>query len=215
VVVVAVTAVLVVVFTRSPAESPNSTPVYVIAIDAGHGGRDPGATSGDAYEKDINLQLANKVVALIDADPMLEAAPTRTLDVYVPLEDRIQKAEDAGAIVYVSIHVNSFTSPDAHGVETIVDTTRPENDDSWTLAELIQSSIVDSTGARDRGTRAQESYTQRTQMPAVSVEVGYLTNPEELTQLLDPAYQDLIASGIVNGIRQFIELEYPAEQPEA
>jgi len=219
-VVLGVAAVAVVLALTLPPlfreEEPEPAPVYVIALDAGHGGRDPGATVGDVLEKDLNLEIVGKLQALVDAEPDLVAVLTRTLDIFVPLEDRIRIAEEAGATIYVSVHVNSYSTDEAYGAETIVDDTRPLDDDSWQLGELIQDGLVNATGARDRGTRSQESYLQRTEIPAVSVEVGYLTNPEERERLLDPAYQQQIAEGILTGIRQFIDWKYasvPSAQP--
>ena len=109
--------------------------------------------------------------------------------------------------------MNSYTTDGPDGIETIVDDTREQDDDSWVLAELIQDSVTEITGARDRGARSQESYLQRTQMPAVSVEVGYITNPAERAKLIDTEYQETIAEGILNGIRQFIDWKYPAAAP--
>lgn len=195
---------------RTPLPEPNPTPVYTIALDAGHGGRDPGAVVDDVLEKDLNLEIVGRLQALVDAEPDLIAKPTRTLDIFVPLEDRIRIAEEAGAVIYVSVHVNSFTTPEADGVETIVSDAHPVDGDSWHLGELIQDSLVNATGARDRGTRSQESYLQRTEMPAVSVEVGYLTSPDEMAKLVDPEYQQVIVGGILAGIRQFIDWKYAA-----
>ena len=208
---VAVVAVLIVVFLmRSSSEpEPDPPPIYVIALDAGHGGRDPGAVVDDVLEKDLNFEIVGRLQALIDAEPNLVAKLTRTLDIFVSLADRIRIAEEAGAVIYVSVHVNSYTDADPSGVETIVDDTRPLDDDSLVLAELIQDNVVAATGARDRGTRRRESYLQRTEIPAVSVEVGYLTNPDERAKLLNPEYQQVIAEGILQGIRQFLEWKYP------
>jgi len=61
----------------------------------------------------------------------------------------------------------------------------------------------------------QESYLQRTEMPAVSVEMGYLTNPDERAKLIDPAYQETIAEAILDGIEQFVEWKYPPSAPTA
>ncbi len=194
-------------------EEPEPAPVYVIALDAGHGGRDPGATVGDVLEKDLNLEIVERLQALVDAETDLVAVPTRTLDIFVSLEDRIRIAEEAGAVIYVSVHVNSYSTDEAYGVETIVAAERPLDDDSWVLAELIQDGLIDATGARDRGTRSQESYLQRTEMPAVSAEVGYLTNPDEMAKLVDPVYQQTIAEGILAGIRQFIDWKFGPASP--
>lgn len=213
VVVIAVAVVLVLTLNRSAPTEPD--PVYIIAIDAGHGGRDPGANPDGVLEKDINLLIVEILRDLVEAEPDLTPALIRSLDIFISLEDRIAKAEEAGAVLYVTVHVNSFTGPDPSGVETLVDNTRPVDDDSWVLAELIQDNVVRMTGARDRGTRAQESYLQRTSMPAVSVETGYVTNPEERAKLVDPEYQAKIADGILAGIRQFIDWKYPESAPAA
>jgi len=190
-------------------EEAEPAPTYVIALDAGHGGRDPGATVGDVFEKDINLLIVEKLQLLVDAEPNLAARLTRSLDIFVPLEDRIRIAEEVGATIYVSVHVNSFGTEEAHGIETIVSDQHPLDGDSWVLAELLQDAVTQATGARDRGARSQDSYMHRTELPAASVEVGYVTNPEERAQLLDPAYQDQIAAGILAGIKQFIGYRYP------
>ena len=219
-VVLGVVAVAVVLALTLPplfrSEEPEPAPVYVIALDAGHGGRDPGAAVDEVLEKDLNLEIVERLRALVDAEPDLVAELTRTLDIFVSLEDRIRIAEEAGATVYVSVHINSFDTPDADGVEAIVAAERPLDDDSWVLAELIQDGLVNATGARDRGTRSQESYTRRASMPAVSVEVGYLTNPDEMAKLVDPEYQQTIAGGVLAGIRQYIDWKYasaPTAQP--
>ena len=198
----AIAAILFVVLRPSAPEEP--APVYTIAIDAGHGGRDPGASDADVLEKDINLVVAKLVRDLAAAEEDLDPVMIRSLDIFIALEDRIAQAEEAGAMLYVTVHVNSYTNADPEGVETIVDNTRAMDDDSWILAELIQNGVVEATGARDRGTRMQESYLQRTTMPAVSVEIGYVTNPAERAKLIDPAYQQRVAQGIARGIDRYV-----------
>jgi len=208
--VIAVAATLV--FVLDPfgwGPQPDPAPVYTIAIDAGHGGRDPGAMADGVMEKDINLAITGTLRELINAQPDMVAVQIRTLDIFISLEDRILQAEEAGAELYVTVHVNSYGTEEPDGVETIVDNTRGQDDDSWVLAELIQDGVTEATGAHDRGARSQESYLQRTEMPAVSVETGYLTNPAERAKLIDPVYQARIAEGILNGIRQFIDWRYP------
>lgn len=215
VVLIAVAAAILFVFDPFKWKpQPEPAPVYTIAIDAGHGGRDPGAMADDVMEKDINLAMAGMLVDLVNAQPDLVAVQIRTLDIFIALEDRIVQAEAAGADIYVTVHVNSYTSDGPDGVETIIDNTREPDSDSWVLGELIQDTLTEITGARDRGTRSQESYLQRTEMPAVSVETGYITNDAERAKLIDPAYQSLVAQGIMNGIRQFIDWKYPSVSPE-
>ncbi len=176
----------------------------IVALDAGHGGKDPGATSGDYNEKVVNFAVMKKVEALLASDPEIRTITTRSVDVLVPLEERIRIAVDGGASVYISIHVNSFAQSDVAGIETWVDTTRKPADPTWTLAAMMQDAMSATTGARNRGIRTQESYTQRTTMPAVTLEIGYITNPAERALLFDSAYQDKIAAGIVKGVRDFV-----------
>lgn len=176
----------------------------IVALDAGHGGKDPGATSGDYNEKVVNFAVMKKVEALLASDPEIRTITTRSVDVLVPLEERIRIAVDGGASLYVSIHVNSFAQADVAGIETWVDTTRKPADPTWTLAAMMQDAMSAATGARNRGIRTQESYTQRTTMPAVTLEIGYITNPAERALLFDSAYQDKLAAGIVKGIRDFV-----------
>ncbi len=189
-------------FHRTP---PPKEPEYVIALDAGHGGRDPGAAVNGIAEKDLNLAIVKRLGELVDAQDDMKAFLVRTVDVFVPLEERITRAEEAGATIYISVHVNSFDDPGVHGIETWVDDTRADDDPSWVLAAMIEDAVSEATGAADRGVHSQELYLRRTAMPAVSVEVGYMTNLKELELLLDPDYQDKVAAGIMTGIRQFLD----------
>ena len=216
-VVVLIAAASAILFAFNPFKwgpQPEPAPVYTIAIDAGHGGRDPGAIADDVMEKDINLAIAGMLTNLVNAEPDMVAVQIRTLDIFIALEDRIAQAEAADADLYLTVHVNSYTTDVPDGVETIIDNTRELDDDSWILGELIQDSLTEITGARDRGTRSQESYLQRTQLPAVSVETGYITNDAERANLIEAVYQAKIAQGIMNGIRQFIDWKYPSVSPE-
>jgi N-acetylmuramoyl-L-alanine amidase len=212
--VVLIAAVVALLFVFDPfgwGPQPEAEPIHTIAIDAGHGGYDPGAVADDVLEKDINLAIANVLRELIDAQPDMVAVQIRTLDMFIELGDRIQRAEDAGAEMYITVHVNSYETGEPNGVETIVDSTREQGSDSWVLAELIQDGLVNATGARDRGTRSQESYLQRAEIPAVNVETGYVTNDAERAKLIDPSYQLLVAQGILDGIRQYIDWKYPPD----
>jgi N-acetylmuramoyl-L-alanine amidase len=214
IVLLAAAAVAYFGFLRQPAgPSASAKGKVLVALDAGHGGKDPGATSGDYTEKAINLAIVQRIQTLLAADPQIRTITTRSVDVYVPLEERIRIAQDGGASVYVSVHVNSFSQSDVSGVETWVDTTRKDADASWVLAAMLQDALSLSTGARNRGIRTQESYLQRTSMPAVTVEVGYITNASERAKLLDGLYQDKVAAGVVAGVRQF--LAWRAANPPA
>ncbi|MEO6263737.1 MAG: N-acetylmuramoyl-L-alanine amidase [Luteimonas sp.] len=93
----------------------------IIAIDAGHGGQDPGARGpGGSREKMITLSIARELARQVNATPGLKAYLTRDTDVFIPLTQRYQKARAAKADLFVSIHADSFTNPDANGSSVFV-----------------------------------------------------------------------------------------------
>ena len=100
-------------------EKPKSEPVKrlaTIAIDAGHGGEDPGAIGRrGAREKDVTLTIARRLKALIDAEPNMRALLTRDGDYFLPLNVRVEKARAVKADLFVSIHADSFVRRDARG----------------------------------------------------------------------------------------------------
>ncbi|MGD9676308.1 MAG: N-acetylmuramoyl-L-alanine amidase [Candidatus Bipolaricaulia bacterium] len=212
----ATAAVLVLLLHRPSSNAAERSPgKYIIALDAGHGGRDPGGTVGDLLEKSVNLAIVQRVNAQMTLDPQMKPYMTRTVDVFIPLEDRIKRAEDAKASIYLTIHVNSFDLPEVAGSETWVDSTRKDEDPSWVLASMVLEGVSAATGGRNRGVRSQELYLQRTKMPAIAVEVGYITNPTERALLGDPVYQDKVAFGILNGLRKFIAWLEEEQTPPA
>ncbi len=90
--------------------------IIVIAIDAGHGGEDPGALGANgSHEKDITLAVAKKLKAVIDAEPNMRGVLTRDADFFIPLHGRVVKARNAQADLFISIHADAFTSPAARG----------------------------------------------------------------------------------------------------
>jgi N-acetylmuramoyl-L-alanine amidase len=93
----------------------------VIAIDAGHGGQDPGARgAAGSREKDLTLSIARELARQVDATPGLKAFLTRDSDVFIPLDQRYKKARAAKADLFVSIHADAFTNPAASGSSVFV-----------------------------------------------------------------------------------------------
>ena len=101
-----------------PQLSPNKEDIRLltIAIDAGHGGEDPGARGANgSHEKHITLSIAKKLKALIDAEPNMRGVLTRDGDYFIPLHGRVVKARKVNADLFVSIHADAFTRPEARG----------------------------------------------------------------------------------------------------
>ncbi|MGF6663213.1 N-acetylmuramoyl-L-alanine amidase [Paraburkholderia atlantica] len=103
-------------FTTPKSGRSNTVRLLTVAIDPGHGGEDPGAIGGSGtYEKHVALDIAKKLRAKIDAQPNMRAMMTRDADFFVPLNVRVQKARRVGADLFVSIHADAFTTPEAKG----------------------------------------------------------------------------------------------------
>jgi len=94
----------------------NGARLITIAIDAGHGGEDPGANGANgSREKDITLAIAKKLKQQVDAEPNMRAILTRDADFFIPLHGRVVKARNMQADLFISIHADSFVRPDARG----------------------------------------------------------------------------------------------------
>lgn len=189
---------------HSQASSAIEKSSITIVLDAGHGGREPGAVVAGVKEKDVNLAVTKRVFSLAKQDERLNPVMTRHADISLTLVDRVRLAEGVDAALYLSIQANACDSAEVEGIETWVDETHSPGDPSWQLAEILQSSLVEATGARDRGVRAQELYLHATKRPAALVEIGFLTNAQERTRLNDPIYQETVAQGIFNGILAYL-----------
>lgn len=102
---------------ESPGQSkPTVDRLVTITLDPGHGGEDPGAVGrGGSYEKHVTLEVARRLKAKIDAEPNMRAVLTRDKDYFVPLATRVQKARRIQSDLFISIHADAFTRPDANG----------------------------------------------------------------------------------------------------
>ncbi|MBM3372658.1 MAG: AMIN domain-containing protein [Betaproteobacteria bacterium] len=97
-------------------QRPGSERLIIVAIDAGHGGEDPGAIGrGGTKEKHITLQISQKLKERIDAEPNMRAVLTRTGDYFIPLHMRVEKARRAKADLFISVHADAFIKPTANG----------------------------------------------------------------------------------------------------
>jgi N-acetylmuramoyl-L-alanine amidase len=97
-------------------EEPVVARLVTIAVDAGHGGEDPGAKGHNgSHEKNVTLAIARKLKEKIDAEPNMRAVLTRDGDYFIPLQQRVAKARKVNADLFVSVHADAFVSPDAHG----------------------------------------------------------------------------------------------------
>lgn len=174
-----------------------------IVLDAGHGGKDQGASGGDAIEKEITLAIAKKAEAILKENGY-KVKMTRDDDTFVELEERAEYANRKEAKVFVSIHCNSSESGEGNGIETYY--TEQKDGHSQQLAQLIQENVVAQTAARDREAKtADYAVIVGTNMPAALVETGFLSDSNERELLQQKEYQDKLAKGIAEGIIAYLE----------
>ena len=194
----------------------------IVYLDAGHGGYDPGASYFGISEKSLTLAIQSRVKAKLEAEGY-QVVTTRTSDTYVDLTDRSHAANASESDIFVSIHINASGSSAAQGIETYyyqpyaeypsrINATYHANPTrlsmSDTLANAIQSSLINATGAQNQGVKRQTfAVLRETTAPAVLLELGFLSNPQEATRLNTSAYQETLANAIVAGIKSYYEKE--------
>ncbi|AZR73405.1 hypothetical protein BBF96_08425 [Anoxybacter fermentans] len=174
----------------------------IIVIDPGHGGSDPGAVGpGGLFEKDVTLDIGLKVRKLL-RDSGATVIMTRDKDVYPTLGERVDLANQLNADIFVSIHCNSFVGIDPGGTETFISPTNKSG--SLKLANAIQNNLVKTINLFDRGVKSDEFYVlNHTTMPAVLVEVAFISKKEEATLLADPEFRKKAALGIYEGVMAY------------
>jgi N-acetylmuramoyl-L-alanine amidase len=176
-----------------------------IVLDPGHGGRDPGAVGPNGLkEAAVNLAVAKKAADML-RQAGAEVKLTRTTDVFVDLQPRCDIANSFGADYFVSIHCNSAGTPQAEGTETYCYKLGGQGE---ALAKAVQAELIAATGRADRGIKTANYYVLRkTNMPAVLVELAFISNPEEERLLGSPDYQEKCATAIAKGISKVIGVQ--------
>ncbi|HLM67318.1 MAG TPA: N-acetylmuramoyl-L-alanine amidase [Longimicrobium sp.] len=230
---------------QQPSAGP--PPRRLVVIDAGHGGRDPGARGqAGTREKDINLQVARRVVEILRQDPTLDVRLTRNHDTLIALRDRPRMAarwrQEGQPALFMSIHCNAHPSRAETGYETYFlaeartaesrrvqamedaaeqyEERRPEGDplsfimsdlrqnqhlrESSDWAQMIQDRLREVHPGPSRGVKqAGFAVLVGATMPAVLVELGFISNRTEEQMLADPRQQDTFARQLASGVQDF------------
>lgn len=187
----------------------------VVIIDAGHGGEDGGAVAMDGtLEKDINLKIALKTAKLLKIYGyeviMTREGDTSTCDgedfiKREDLENRLKLMKDYPESIFVSIHLNKFTTSAARGSQVFYSKT----DGSKELGDLIQKTIIQKLQLENKRVNKQATSSTyllyNASVPAVLVECGFLSNEAELLRLKDNVYQKKLAFCIASGITEYFK----------
>lgn len=189
---------------------PNPSSTTVIVLDAGHGGKDPGALNGSLYEKTIVLDVTKRTEAYLRSKYNYEVRLTRSKDIYLTLNERVESAKTLRGDLFVSFHANSADTTAAKGIETYYSSTSAHSARSRVLASNIQSNLSGKmSGMSNRGVKSAEYYVIRNNtMPAALVELGFISSPTDLTYLQSAASRQRMAEGVAEGIAQYVRTYY-------
>ena len=193
--------------------------VRKIVIDAGHGGEDGGAVSKDGVmEKNINLSIAMQLSELLKAEGY-EVTLTRTEDVSLheegtasvkgrkasDLKQRLKIMQEHPDAMFVSVHLNQFPDSSIWGAQVFYS---PNNEESKALAESLQGSLKELQPDNKRVCKEADRniyLLKKAECPAVIVECGFLSNPDEAAKLQSEDYQRQMAQTIFNGITTYYQ----------
>ncbi len=204
----------------------NDQPFSVVVLDPGHGGQDSGAMCGNVMEKDLTLDIAQRLDRILQMRG-LATVLTRVGDSYVSLAERAALTNRVHNCIFVSIHFNEGNKTVSSGVETYYAdhqvtsgtplvswmpflmraSTQAPNFESQSLAGFIQESLVARTQAVNRGTKAGQFFViANVQNPAVLVEGGFLSNQDDTQKLGNNDYREQIAAAISDGIIRYRDI---------
>ena len=196
-----------------------------VVVDAGHGGEDGGTTGVHGeLEKDINLAIALELQRLLeqhqfevvmvrdwDTDLSDQNLPTVAQRKRSDLQRRLRLVEESGDCILLSIHQNFFTENQYSGAQVFYSANDPRG---AALAEAIRASITETLQPENtRQNKVGEGVylLEQCRVPAVLVECGFLSNPEEAAALADPDYQKQMAQAIYNGLVRYLK-DTPANE---
>ena len=174
-----------------------------VTIDPGHGGDDPGAPGTLVPEKTLNLAVALKLKSELEKRNF-KVLMTRERDVAVSLKERVRLAELSRAELFVSIHHDAAGNRKARGYSVYAPRDCSKHPgESTALAVSVQREIVKLPEVVDRGVRFANFYVLRSPMPAVLIELGFISNADEEKLINDPKRQEAEAAAIAAGIENY------------
>jgi N-acetylmuramoyl-L-alanine amidase len=181
-----------------------------IILDAGHGPNTAGKRTPDGTMKEFefNSSVINKIKHLLQAYENIDIMYAHEVTRDVPLSERTTAANRWNADLYLSVHANAYGDGswnDVQGIETFVHTSKPQ--EAFNLAIEIQNQLIRATGRPNRNVKSADFHVLReTNMTAILVECGFMTNKEEAELLKSEAYRQTCAQALVNGLVQFYKL---------
>lgn len=176
----------------------------IVVLDVGHGGTDGGASGNGVVEKSINLKQALGVKEMLEEDTDIKVYMTRETDNTLKLSERTNFSNGINPHIFISFHNNSSGSQTAQGSEVLYN---PTSEISKTAANMMLKHIIDETNFVNRGIKARKDLyvLNKTDTPAILLEVGFVSNKADAGKLKDEAFNKRIVSSIKEGIVDLFE----------
>ena len=188
----------------------------IVLLDPGHGGFDPGANYNKVYEKTLNYKILYTYAKDYFDDSDIKVYYTRETDVLIDLYKRAEFAAEVEADLFVSLHMNANSSSTAKGTQVFYSSSNNKKQanglTSKAMAQLFVDNLSKAMGTKNRGvSSAQYVVIKYNTVPAVLIELGFMSNPSELSKLNDAAYQKVAAKEIYETIKEIFD-KYPTKR---
>ncbi|MFZ5986311.1 MAG: N-acetylmuramoyl-L-alanine amidase [Bacillota bacterium] len=184
---------------------------FKVVIDAGHGGRDPGATYGGIKEKNLNIDIARRLNGLLKEEG-ITTYMTRTGDSFIGLYSRSGLANRVNADLLVSVHNNAGYRRYSGSMTLYYPSSSKTrgNLSSWDFAAIVQRNLSEELGSKDLGIipRSNLAVLRTAKMPSVIAEVGYMTNENDLRRLKTSSYKQKAAEALKNAVLESLDKMY-------
>lgn len=177
----------------------------IIVLDPGHGGTDGGTSAAGFIEKNLTLAYGRELYSLLENDGGIKVYTTREQDIYPTLQERVDWANEIEPDIYISIHINSFTNTAVKGAETFY-YKDPNDLRGQIFATNVQKALVETFNMADRKAKAYDYFVIRnTNVPAILIEAGFISNEEDRAKLTAADYPKQYAELIYTCILQYYE----------
>ena len=198
----------------------NPSQIYdkIVVLDAGHGGKDPGALTSAVKEKDLALTIIYKFAKeyFNSTGSAIKAYWTRSDDTYIALADRAAFASQVEADLFISLHMNAASAQTAKGLEVLYGSNNEftmSGLDSKEMAAIFKKQLIDDLSMTDRGIKDRPNLVvlKSNEVPAVLIELGFITNSEDLKKLMTESFQKKTAASIYEATKLCFE-KYPTKR---
>jgi len=180
---------------------------FVVIVDAGHGGEDSGSQKDGVEEKELTFSVAKKLRELGD-EKEIKIILTRRNDGAMTITDRIDLTNDFRGDLLISIHVNADAKDSRSGIDCYVSESNIQNGESKEFGDILINNLksVKGIGVNEIKT-ANFNLLEKTEIPSVLIELGYLTSTNDFNFITDNDNQDILAEKIFVSIKEFKNLK--------